>query len=61
GMTYTVLLDGDQKVGGLYGLHSLPQTFLIDRKGRVAGKWFGFDGEVEASIDEAVGRLVKGA
>jgi len=34
---FTVLLDPQQKVGDLFGIVSLPTTFLIDPRGRIIG------------------------
>jgi thiol-disulfide isomerase/thioredoxin len=41
GYTFPVLLDGDRKAGGLYGVVAIPTTFIIDRGGRIIGKIVG--------------------
>ena len=33
--TFPVLLDMDNKVGSLYGIRSIPSTFIIDREGKI--------------------------
>jgi peroxiredoxin len=41
GFTFLVLLDPDGKVLNRYGVHGLPTSFFIDRKGMVRGVWSG--------------------
>lgn len=44
GYHFTVLLDPENKVGSLYDVSGVPETFIIDRKGRiVAHHMGGFD------------------
>jgi peroxiredoxin len=44
GYHFTILLDPDNKVGSLYDVSGVPETFIIDRKGRiVAHHMGGFD------------------
>ncbi len=38
---FEVLLDPDGAVGTEYGITGYPETFLIDREGRVRGKYIG--------------------
>ncbi len=53
-MSYTILLDADETAREAYKLRGLPQAFLIDRAGRVKAQWFGYDGQVHASMRQAV-------
>jgi peroxiredoxin len=39
--TFPVLLDPDREVGLLYGVWGYPETFVIDREGRVAERVIG--------------------
>ena len=41
GVTLPVLLDSDGKVGKLYGITGVPETFVIDRKGVIIKKIIG--------------------
>jgi peroxiredoxin len=41
GLTLPVLLDSDGKVGKLYGITGVPETFVIDRKGVIIKKVIG--------------------
>ena len=38
GVTYTTLLDGLGAIGDRYGLTGVPETYFIDRKGRIVGE-----------------------
>ena len=38
GVTYTTLLDGSGAIGDRYGLTGVPETYFIDRKGRIVGE-----------------------
>lgn len=58
-MTYMVLLDLEQTAGEAYSLRGLPQAFLIDREGRIAHKWFGWEPNHEAVMRAAVEQLLK--
>jgi thiol-disulfide isomerase/thioredoxin len=33
--SFPILLDGDGKVSGAYGIQAIPTTFLLDREGRI--------------------------
>ena len=41
GQTLPALLDGDQRVGKLYGITGVPETFVIDKKGVIVKKVVG--------------------
>jgi cytochrome c biogenesis protein CcmG, thiol:disulfide interchange protein DsbE len=38
GVTYTTLLDGSGMIGDRYGLSGVPETYFIDRRGRIVGE-----------------------
>lgn len=40
-MDYVLLHDDDRTAAGLYGVYSLPMSFLIDRKGMIRHKFMG--------------------
>ncbi|MGD0075582.1 MAG: TlpA disulfide reductase family protein [Candidatus Binataceae bacterium] len=56
GYHFEVLLDPDNRIGDAYGITGVPETFIIDRKGRIVAHHMGsFDwsrDEVSAAIDE---------
>ena len=37
GVTYTALEDGSGAIGDRYGLTGVPETFFVDRRGRIVG------------------------
>lgn len=39
--TFDVLLDSDNRVGSLYGVRSIPTTYIIDKKGELKGYKLG--------------------
>ena len=41
GQTLPALLDSEQKVGKLYGITGVPETFVIDKKGVIVKKVVG--------------------
>ena len=47
GVTYPILLVGDSGVDAHYGVSAVPSFLLIDKKGRVAQGWMGFDPSYE--------------
>jgi cytochrome c biogenesis protein CcmG, thiol:disulfide interchange protein DsbE len=38
GVTYTTLLDRSASIGDRYGLSGVPETYFVDRKGRIVGE-----------------------
>ena len=48
--------DGGDSTYVAYGLTGLPETFFLDRRGRVISDWVGeiSEEELEAGIDEAI-------
>ncbi|HWV56321.1 MAG TPA: TlpA disulfide reductase family protein, partial [Longimicrobiales bacterium] len=50
-ITFTVLLDPDQRVTGTFRTIGVPETFVIDRDGTIAHRWFG-EIEPEALRDQ---------
>jgi len=47
GVTYTTLQDGSGKVGDRYGLTGVPETYFVDRQGRLVG--FHIEGSITES------------
>ena len=41
GLTYPTALDRDGKVAIDYGVRGVPETFFVDREGKLAGKYIG--------------------
>ena len=41
GITFPVLLDPDREVGSRYGVWGYPETFVIDRGGRIVERVIG--------------------
>jgi peroxiredoxin len=40
-LNFPILLDPDGRVGSMYGVWSLPTTYLIDRRGDIIGRALG--------------------
>jgi thioredoxin-related protein len=40
-LTFTVLLDSINELGGRFGIRGIPTTYIIDRDGSVIGKTLG--------------------
>jgi peroxiredoxin len=40
-LNFPILLDSDGSVGSMYGVRSIPTTYLIDRRGNVIGGALG--------------------
>lgn len=49
-LNYTIMID-DAKVSKLYGLDSMPMTFLIDRDGKIAAKHVGLVSKSEYNAE----------
>jgi len=60
GLTFTMLQDGSGKVTGSYGISQVPETYVLDREGRVVAHLAGpitnpsFAGEFQAALAKAV-------
>jgi cytochrome c biogenesis protein CcmG, thiol:disulfide interchange protein DsbE len=59
GITFPIVYDGPGDTGDPYGLTGLPETFVVDRDGRVVAAFVGpVDGDVEprfvAAVQEAL-------
>ena len=57
GPSYAVLLDPDGRAMRAFGARGLPTVFLLDARGRVRGRWSGFDASVAAAVDAAAAAL----
>jgi cytochrome c biogenesis protein CcmG/thiol:disulfide interchange protein DsbE len=62
GVTYTTILDRSATIGDRYGLSGVPETYFVDRKGRIVGdhilgpittpRWAdAFERGVQAALD----------
>ncbi len=58
GMKYPVFVDAEKEVMDLYGVRNVPTTVLVDRTGKVRGRWLGAGEEVEAELDAAIDALL---
>jgi len=57
GMTFPLVKDGDAQVAGEYGTQLLPETFFVDRRGKVVHQVLG---ELEqADVDEGVAAVLR--
>lgn len=56
---FTVAFDPDGKTPELYGVHSMPSSFLIDRKGKVVAIFEGFHDEDKVKIREKISSLLE--
>jgi cytochrome c biogenesis protein CcmG, thiol:disulfide interchange protein DsbE len=54
GISFTVLHDPAEAVSRLFRTNGVPETFLIDRHGRIAHRWIG---RFPALSDDAVQRI----
>jgi peroxiredoxin len=60
GITFTILHDADERVTGTFRTLGVPETFLIDREGRLVQRWIGkIDAESE-TIQSAVREALAG-
>jgi len=41
GYTFPVMMDSDGRVGGAYGIRSIPTTLIIDREGKIVAQVIG--------------------
>lgn len=57
---FPVVSDPTGRAGEALGVVAMPTTFLLDREGRVAGRFEGGDPKVHARIDAAVAELLAG-
>lgn len=58
GMRYPVVVDSDKDLLELYGVRSIPTSVLVDREGRIRGRWLGSGDEVERELEAAVLKLL---
>lgn len=58
GAQFPVLVDSTGMVGKGYLVTSTPFGVLVDEKGYVVGKWFGFLPEVEAELNQRIQRMI---
>ncbi len=58
GITYTVLLGGESDVADLYGVRGIPSLYLIDKEGRVARRWVGYDPKYDKEWRDSIAQLL---
>ena len=54
GITYPILLDGESKTSGHYGVVGLPMSFLLDSKGRLIGQYHEYSDELAADVEKTL-------
>lgn len=59
-VTFPILLDPAQTAAGLYRVHGLPQTFIIDREGRIVEQVMGARDWHARDVVEFLSTLTKG-
>ncbi len=59
GFTFPVLLDKNGEIAQRYGVHALPITFLIGRKGNVIAKSMGYKDWYTEKTKNFIGALLK--
>ncbi|MBI4422768.1 MAG: TlpA family protein disulfide reductase [Elusimicrobia bacterium] len=58
GIGYAVALDPDKDVMDAYGVRSIPTTILVDRSGRLRGRWLGTGARLERELEAEVQKLL---
>jgi peroxiredoxin len=58
GYHFKILLDPENKVGGSYGVSGVPETFIIDRKGRIVAHHMGAFDWSRPDVKEALQELL---
>ena len=54
----SILLDAGAKVADLYGVQSLPQTFVLDAEGRIVWAHQGYGGGLEETLSRILDELL---
>jgi thiol-disulfide isomerase/thioredoxin len=57
--TFPVALDGEGKTGDAYGVKAYPTLVLIDRYGKIADIRVGFEEDIEKTLTDEIGALLK--
>jgi DsbE subfamily thiol:disulfide oxidoreductase len=58
GLTFPVLLDAQGQIGGDLGITGYPETFIVDRAGRIVYHHIGYRNWAEPGIVAALERLM---
>jgi peroxiredoxin len=58
-LAFPILLDSEKKVRGQYGIYNIPQSFLIDKEGRIARQLVGYHDWMATANLEMVKLLVR--
>ncbi len=56
---FMIIHDEDNKASGIYGVYSLPTSFLIDRNGIIKNKFMGMRNWTEDSSKKLINDLIK--
>lgn len=59
-LNFPILIDSSLAVSKQFNILSLPTYVLIDKQGKIAGRFEGFDSEIKGRMERAVEKLVKG-
>ena len=58
GLTFPVLIDSRGEVGQMFGITGYPETFIIDKEGKVLAHYIGFhdwtDGNTQADLQRLI-------
>jgi peroxiredoxin len=60
GLTFTIARDPDKRVSQMFRTLGVPETFLIDRQGRIARRWIGEFDPTSAAVKTAVREALHG-
>ncbi len=58
-VAYPVLADREGGIGILYGIRTLPHSFLLDRDGRIVASYRSFKAGDEISLKQAIEKLLE--
>jgi peroxiredoxin len=59
GLDFPILLDPERRVYGAYQAYGVPETFLIDKGGRVIERFIGPENWDDARFQRAIRRLIE--
>ena len=54
-----LIKDGTKKILDSYAAQAIPVTVIIDRKGKVIGRWTGFSEESNNEIEKIISENLK--
>jgi len=59
GISFPIWMDLDGAVTGLYGVHSIPTTYLVNGEGLVVGRLIGSIDWMAPNIQEVIQKLIE--